>query len=78
MLLEYTVERARLPANALKYPWPAMQPGDSFLVPLARPDVGVKNRTQAAATSYGKRTGTMFVTRWIDGPPCGYRVWRLL
>lgn len=50
------------------YPFPDMEIGDSFFVE------GSASSVESAASSYGKRTGRKFTTRYVDG---GARVWRI-
>lgn len=53
-----------------KYPFDALNVGDSFLVP-----VGNFNTLRAAAYFKGKRSGKKYVARLTDK---GIRVWRTL
>lgn len=52
-----------------KYPFRAMEVGDSFFVPG-----GNGNRVSSSATMAGKRTARKFMLRCVDG---GVRVWRV-
>lgn len=52
-----------------KYPFRAMEVGDSFFVPG-----GDRNRVGSSATMAGKRTARKFMLRCVDG---GVRVWRV-
>ncbi len=59
-----------------KYPWEGMQIGDSFFVPqppgitLAKLQI----RVNGSAAPAGKRLGTRYTVRQVEG---GVRVWRV-
>ena len=58
-----------------KYPWPSMAVGDSFFIE-ATPE-GMKARSASlsrGATAAGKKLGTQFTVRKVEG---GVRVWRV-
>jgi len=57
-----------------KYPWPSMAVGDSFFVEATPEEM--KSRAASlsrGATAAGKKLGTQFTVRKMDG---GVRVWR--
>lgn len=62
------------PARAKKnYPWPLLQPGDSFFIPE-----GKQANVASAANQFARKNGVRFVTRVReeDGVS-GVRVWRV-
>jgi hypothetical protein len=80
-IMQFTVEkgisRKDIQPRALKYPWPLMSVGDSFLVPLAAPDRKIATGVTAAGAAWSRRHGDTFSLEWQAGPPTGYRVWRV-
>jgi hypothetical protein len=65
----------RTKETASKYPWRAMEVGDSFLVAQEPGEAIHMARDRAnKITQYAKRTGRTFCTRKVEG---GVRVWRL-
>ena len=52
-----------------KYPLRAMQPGDSFFVPL-----GDRKSISVSVSRIAKETGAIYRVRRVDG---GVRVWRV-
>lgn len=63
-----------IPPMPRKYPFPDMQPGDSFWVPLGDNAARTSHNLVAAASSHGRRKGKKFSVR-RDGE--GFRVWRV-
>ena len=78
-MTEYKVEKAvpipkGLTGYASRYPWNAMEPGDSFLVPCpdGQSPATVRNRVAASAYRAARRRGMVAVIR-AEG--AGVRVW---
>lgn len=57
--------------RAAKYPWAALEIGDSFFVPSVN---GATHNVASVASWAGKRHGKKFSSRTVDG---GVRVWRI-
>lgn len=77
-MVEYKIEKSvpvtprKLPRNKCKYPFPLMEPGDSFFVAM---DSGVNlNSMRSSAHQYGHKHGWGIQTRVVEG---GVRIWRV-
>ena len=78
MAEDFKIEKGvPLPAarKARRYPFPEMEPGDSFAVTLdAASQKKERDRIERAASTYGRRHGKKFATRLMGDT---VRVWRV-
>lgn len=56
-----------------RYPFPAMEIGDSILIPVGRDDVAERRRILTASHNWAKMNNRHHVNRTVDG---GVRIWR--
>ena len=66
----FIIEKDRpISGRRTRYPFGAMEVGDSFFVPETAAKL-----VRSAATKFGQRRDRQFLTRRVDG---GLRVWRI-
>ena len=63
---------SNLGSKYTRYPFPVMGAGDSFLI--GGEDTNEWKRARTAASTYGGRNGSKFVSRATEG---GLRIWRV-